>query len=424
MMLKTLIGRVFGKAALPERPSYEQSRAILEERSAELRHQLAGRTGVAPEILYYLASDADAAVRRRVARNPSTPAHADRLLCEDSDDDVRATLARKIGRLLPAMAKEENQRTRDLVLETLDKLARDQLPRVRAIIAEQIKSSRIAPKALALKLAHDAEIQVAAPILEYSPLLSDADLMEIVALAQVSEALAAIAKRKNLSVAVCDAVIATMDIPATAALIGNGAANISKQAMDGLLNRAAEVASWHEPLVSRPNLSARVMRRIASFVSSSLIDRMVERQGLPPDAADELKRSARKSIDQGELDEATTESAAVRRVKEALAHNALDDHFVSVAADSGERETVVIALSTLATAPVAVVRRILEARSGRAISALVWKAKLPMRVAVTIQTSLLKMPARDVLPARGGTDFPLGAAEMTTHLEMFGLSGR
>ena len=423
-MLKTLIGRVFGKSLLPERPTYEESRTILEERSAELRHQLAGRTGVAPEILYYLATDADAGIRRRVARNPSTPAHADRLLCEDSDADVRATLARKIGRLLPALAKEENQRTRDLVLETLDRLARDQLPRVRAIVAEQIKSSKIAPKSLALRLAHDAEIQVAAPILEYSPLLSDADLMEIVALAQVSEALSAIARRKNLSVAVCESVIATMDIQATAALITNGAANISKQAMDGLLSRAAEVSSWHEPLVNRPNLSSRVVRRIASFVSSSLIDRLVAEQGLSPETADELKRSARISIDHGGLDEPNAEGAATRRVKAALAHNALDDHFVAAAADSGERDTVIAALALLASAPEPAARRILESRSARAIAALVWKAKLPMRVAVTIQTSLLKMPARDVLPARGGTDYPLSAEEMTTHLGLFGLSGR
>lgn len=423
-MLKTLMGRVFGRAAVPERPSYEESRAVLEERSAELRNQLAGRTGVAPEILYYLASDADAAIRRRVARNPSTPAHANRLLCDDTDADVRATLARKIGRLLPTMAKDENQRTRDLVLETLDRLARDQLPRVRAIVAEQIKSSKIAPKSLALRLAHDAEVQVAAPILEYSPLLSDADLMEIVALAQVSEALSAIARRKNLSVGVCDAVIATMDIQATAALIGNGAANISKQAMDGLLSRAAEVATWHQPLVSRPNLSARVVRRIASFVSSSLIDQLVEEQGLPSDTADELKRSARQSIDHGGLEGTNAEGAAAQRVKTALAHNALDDHFVAAAADSGERDTVVAALALMAGASEAVVRRIFESRSARAIAALVWKAKLPMRVAVTIQTSLLKMQARDVLPARGGTDFPLSVEEMTTHLGLFGLPGR
>jgi uncharacterized protein (DUF2336 family) len=38
-----------------------------------------------------------------------------------------------------------------------------------------------------VRLAQDVETVVAAPILEYSPLLSDADLIEIIACGQVQE---------------------------------------------------------------------------------------------------------------------------------------------------------------------------------------------------------------------------------------------
>lgn len=130
-MFKGLINRLRGRPKLPESLSYEDARSVLEEHSDELRLELAGRKGVEPEILYYLAEDGDAPIRRRVAANSSTPARANRLLADDEDEDVRVALARKIARLVPHLKNEQSERVRDLTLETLQRLAQDQLPRVR-----------------------------------------------------------------------------------------------------------------------------------------------------------------------------------------------------------------------------------------------------------------------------------------------------
>lgn len=419
-MLKAMFGRLLGRSGLSRRPSYEEARDVLERHDVAMRRELAGRSGVEPEILYYLAEDADPEVRRRVARNAATPAHADRVLSMDDDEDVRAILARKIGRLMPQLPQEQNARMRELVIETLERLAEDQVPRVRAIIAEEIKLCATVPNRLVQRLARDVESIVSMPILEYSPLLSDADLMEIVALARVSESLAAVARRRNLSAAVCDAIIATLDIPATAALLANGTADITQQAMEALLSRAAEIESWHEPLVGRPNLSSRVVKRIAGFVSSALIERLIGRQGLDAETAADLKRRVRHSIDTGALENLNADTAE-QRVRDAHAQGRLNDHFVASAADSGERDTVVIALATLAALPATTVRRIFESRSARAIAALIWKCRLSMRVAVAVQTSLLKLPSNEILHARLGTEFPMPPEEMAMHLELFGV---
>lgn len=419
-MFKALLNRLRGRPALPEKLSYESARAALEAHSAELRLELAGRNGVEPEILYFLAEDADPGIRRRVAANSSTPAKANRLLADDGDVEVRAALARKIGRLIPHLKNEESERVRDLTLETLQRLAEDQLPRVRAIVAAEIKACRAAPADLVRRLARDPEFSVAAPLLEYSPLLSDADLMEIVNLARVSEVLTAIARRRNLSVAVCDAVIASMDITATAALLDNEAANISKAALDGLIDRAAAIEAWHAPLVRRPNLSTRVMRRIAGFVSSALIENLAERPGLDAALAAELKLKTRRAINEGALEDLS--ASAERTVRDAAANGALDDHFVAAAAELGQREVVQFALAHLAVAETGTVQRILDSRNGRAVTALVWRAGLNMRTAVAIQSALLKLP--DILPARGGTGFPLAPEDMALNLGLFGLSAK
>ena len=42
-----------------------------------------------------------------------------------------------------------------------------------------------------------------------------------------------------------------------------------------------------------------------------------------------------------------------------------------------------------------------------------------MRVAFKIQTFIMKLPTREVLPARGGVGFPLSKEEMRWHLSYF-----
>ena len=72
-----------------------------------------------------------------------------------------------------------------------------------------------------MALAHDLTAVVAAPILQYSPLLSDADLIEIIACAQVREVLTAIAGRKPVSEDVSDKLVQSLDVSAVAALLVN-----------------------------------------------------------------------------------------------------------------------------------------------------------------------------------------------------------
>src|SRR5208337_4187658 len=110
------------------------------------------------------------------------------------------------------------------------------------------------PKYVIKALARDVEI-VAAPILEYSPLLSDADLIEIISTAQASYALLAIAKRKPLRPSVADAIATALDVPAVAALLMNSGARIRNQTLDKIVQHAQNIRDWHLPLVLRNDLS-------------------------------------------------------------------------------------------------------------------------------------------------------------------------
>ena len=86
--------------------------------------------------------------------------------------EVRAQFAHKIARLVHDMNSEERERIGTLALETLETLARDQLPRVRAIVAEEVKSASGAPAILNLGL----RLIPLAPVMEYLVFRVQADV--------------------------------------------------------------------------------------------------------------------------------------------------------------------------------------------------------------------------------------------------------
>lgn len=414
---KTRSGDADNTERLPQ-TRYAEALRILEEKDRAGKLALAQSTDVAPEILYYLASDEATAVRQMVAANPTTPHQAHKILARDDSLEVREELARKIARLLPDSSQTERAATRERLIEILETLAQDQATVVRKIIAEELKSSLAAPHALIRRLAEDGEYPVCAPVLEYSPLLSDDDLKEIIALTKVKGALSAIARRAAVSAEVADRIAASLDVPAVATLLANPNASIREETLDRIIDHAADVTDWHEPLAKRPNLSLRLMRRIAGFVATSLVEEMVRRQDITADAAEMLLNRVRQRLQEQAVD---AEEAANRRqaMQQLYARGALDEQFVIDALDRRQREVVIQALALLAMIDMEDARRIITRRNPQRITALVWKAGLSMRTAFRIQSEVALVPHRQLLFARNGFDYPLSEAQMTALLEPY-----
>jgi uncharacterized protein (DUF2336 family) len=409
------------QAQRPEAQSLtrDQALALMEERAQSAHDELAGRTDAGADVLHYLALNGAAATRRAVAANPGAAADTNRHLADDADDDVRAELARKIARLMPDLPAAESDHVRALMIETLERLARDQVARVRAILAEEIKSQSGIPKFIVDILARDVEAIVAAPILEYSPLLSDADLMEIIATAKAEELLAAIARRRPLGAAVSEAIVSSLDISAIAALLANPDAKIREQTLDRLTEQAEAIQTWHAPIVLRADLSRRAIARIASFVGSSLIEQLVARYSLDPAIKRDLNKALRARLKVERAAENAVVDAAAAEVAAARTAGTLDEDFVDTAAVAGRREVVVLALAVMADVPEPAARKIFASRSAKPVTALVWRAGLSMRVAFKIQTAVMRLKAGELLPARAGVDFPMTEDEMRWHLNYF-----
>lgn len=421
--LKSLLGGGGDKSGgkgrkLPQNLTKEDEQKILAEGSTDERQALALRTDARPEVLYYLAEDQSPEIRRAIAQNPATPIQAAEKLTDDEDEQVREELARKIGRLVPGLEPGEKNALREKAIKVLEALAADQLPKVRAVVAEEIKTADSVPKAIVDKLARDIEDIVCGPILQYSPLLNDDDLREIIAAGVTGGALKSIASRAIVSEDVSHDIAATLDVPAISALLTNSNAQIREDTLDQIIDQAHGVEDLHAPLALRPQLSIRAMKRITGFVASALVHAMMQQAELPEDQAEELLERVRDRLLRERVEDKEEERLAAQALEQ-YERGMLTDKFVHEQIEANRRELLLQCLAVMADIPPKTVRQIIHSKSGRAVTALAWKAGLNMRTAYELQTKYALVPTAQLLSGKNGDKYPIDEKELDWHLSYF-----
>ncbi len=408
------------KAGQKKKPSYAESKKIAAKGDTKARAALAAHEDLEPEFLYLFATDKDAAVRRAVAENEGSPLQADLLLAKDVDPGVREELAYKIGRLVPTLTADESESLAEMAFDVLEILAIDQAPQVRSIIADEIKHLHNVPKKIILRLAKDAEATVAGPILEYSPLLNDDQLLQIIASGLRGGALEALARRKGLSADVSEAVVAVDEDPAIAELLRNRTAKISDKLMNEIAIRAEQNLDLHLPLVDRGSLSQSTLRRIAMFVSANLIDRLIAANRLDDSLAHDIRLAVRERIEDGEAttDDDHEDNGAARADK---LHQAgeLDEYAILDGIDEKDIAFVKRSLTLLSKLSEAQVTRMLESESAKGLCALTWKAGLGADIAVSLQRRIGNIPPKSMIHEADGGGYQLTEEELKWYVDYF-----
>ncbi len=386
-----------------------QAMQIARNGSVTERCALAGRNDVPPELLFFLAEDVDATVRRVVAANVNTPRQADDFLAQDEDDGVRGAVAEKIGVLAPDVIDERRGQQRTLTIGVLEALALDTAAKVRARLAESIKDVDSAPpeviSGVIEVLARDTAIEVAGPVLEHSSLLSDDVLVDIIQAPGNAGSVSAISRRRGVSSTVTDAIASSGDDAAIAVLLGNESAQIREETLDRLIEDAPAKPDWHAPLVARPKLAGRQIGRLSEFVASALVEQLSKRSDLDAATSRHLQAVMAQRLEEGG---GTAEPAG----------GGLSEEELAKAVASGRRAKVISAIAVRTGYKDPTVHSILNSGSAKAVTALSWKAGLSMAFAEQLQLRLAYISDRDMLRAVRDT-YPLSEDDMVWQLGMF-----
>ncbi len=387
-----------GRSVVGRPVDYENAKRKAADADPDIRRSLARKANVQPEILYYLAEDPDPAIRREIAANPGTPVQADELLAADGDETVRCHVARKVARLAPDLTAEQQQKAGEIVAGILDRLACDETVRVREVLSEELRSARNVPQGVIETLARDAELSVSGPILENSPLLSDAFLIDLIASGPVTEALQSIAGRNGLSADVADAIVDSNRTDAITSLLRNKSAQIRETTLDAIVAGAADVEDWHAPLVERPSLSRGSAAVLSRFVADALVEKLLDRPEIDPEMRAVIAKNVRKRLSPEDADAAEDgRETAGERAERLFRSGALDETEIHGAIDRGERSFIIEAISLLGGLNRAAVQKAFALASAKGVAAVAWKAGLSAETAHHIQLRVARIPPAEAV---------------------------
>ncbi len=182
--------------------------------------------------------------------------------------DSRRILFENISDLFISTDAQLTDRERVLMRDILTKLIGEIEMEVRTRLAERLAGTEDAPHDLIALLAND-EIAVARPILLTSRLLTDPDLIEVIKHRTMEHRLA-IASRRGLTAGVTDALVEEGEEDVIAELVENHDAQISRLAMEYLVEESRRVDRFQEPLLRRPDLRPELAHRMFWWVSAAL----------------------------------------------------------------------------------------------------------------------------------------------------------
>lgn len=226
-----------------------------------------------------------------------------RRLIKAGDDDERATAAHKLCRGMDR--GDLSDEDREAAHKILRLLAGDAAELVRRALAVTLKSSDLMPRDVARRLAADVD-SVALPLIGFSPVFTDDDLIEIV---QAGSAVrqTAVAGRPELGRDVAAVVAEVGCEQAVRALAANDNADISEDALGVCVSRFAQSPEVVAALAYRQALPLSVTERLIEIASDAVREHLVTRHAVAPETAIRLAAFAR-------------ERATVDLVEQASAH--------------------------------------------------------------------------------------------------------
>src|SRR5258705_6247851 len=201
----------------------------------------------------------------------------------------RAEATRALARvwLISDLSEDDRAAAEGALLMLLD----DPSPLVRQAMAKVSRGTAEGPAGIVQALSLD-QPSIALPVLEHSPLLIDADLVDIVATGN-GETQCAIARRVNLPTSV-SAAIAEVGSPAAALeLIENAYAELAPFSWDRIVERHGHLAAIRESMLVLEGLPAATGLALVAKLSETLAQFVVARNWLSADRAGRVANEAR-----------------------------------------------------------------------------------------------------------------------------------
>jgi uncharacterized protein (DUF2336 family) len=212
-----------------------------------------------------------------------------RTLVRGQTADERAVAAHKICRHIEkgVLTPEEREQAQEI----LRVMAADAAELVRRALAVTLRASPLVPHDVAMKLARDVE-SVAFPILNFSPVFTDEDLIQIVRIGGPIRQVA-IASRPMLSQALTATIVDHGGEEAVQTACANDNASFAERTLQTVVERFAKSEAVLTAVAYRKALPLSVTEKLITMVGDKVREHLINHQALSPQTALQIALGAR-----------------------------------------------------------------------------------------------------------------------------------
>ena len=297
-------------------------------------------------------------------------------LMTDPSADVRAETAVKIAQGFEQQSLNDSER--QIAEDIFRAMVKDAEVRVREALAVHLKTCPDVSHDVAVALAQDVE-SVSLPMLKYSEVLTDDDLIEIVK-GQSADKQSAIAQRPQVSAGVADALIDTGNEAAVARLVSNQGAELNEQALGKVAETYAESDSVSDSLVRRPNLPPALSEQLVSALTEKMQSVLQSKHDVDADAISNVVLQARERATVSLLSEGSSDDDLERMVEQMHVKGRLTGSMMLRALAMGDLSFFEMGIARLCSIPVQNARILIHDQGGLGLKSVYERAGLPEKL--------------------------------------------
>ncbi len=297
-------------------------------------------------------------------------------LITDRSPQVRAETSAKIAAQFKSQTLSDSERK--IAEEIFRQLVKDVEVRVREALSAHLKNSPDLPRDVALALAKDVD-SVALPMLKFSEVLTDEDLIEIVS-DQGEAKQVAIAQRPKVSSRVADALIDTGNENAVARLVANEGADLTKRALGRVMNEYESSIAVGDSLSRRPNMPASVSEQLIEVLTERLQDYLTSKHDISPDIAANLILQARERATMSLVDYGSTDMELENLIEQLHRKERLSASLLLRSLCMGDMSFFERGVARLAGLPLQNARILIHDQGQLGLESIYMKASLPKRL--------------------------------------------
>lgn len=311
------------------------------------------------------------------------PEDVARLLTDRSPDN-RADMVAKVAGTLDGAGLSDQER--GIAEDIVRKMAKDASDIVREAVALNLKSSRNLPHDVAMSLAEDID-KIALPVLQYSEVLSDDDLTDLLDRVPESKQVA-MAQRATVSAKLSEALVEKGSQSAVETLVGNAGAKIDEASFGKALDRFGDSEVLQENMVKRGTLPLTISERLVTMVSEQLQDYLVANHDLSPDVAGELIMRSRERATVTLVTDDADEKDVEKLVGQLISNGRLTPSLVLRSLCTGDIAFFEAAMAAKAGIPLVNARTLIHDDGRLGLNSLYEKAGMPKTLYPAFRTAV------------------------------------